>query len=212
MSLQTLSSRVSTLRRQHYEVLGQQRAITSHIASLEEKVAAAESSQEAHRKAAAFLTQYGDEREQHVHALIENLVSQGLQHVFQEEMQFVVAKKVSGSRTVVDFQIVSQYGDEKIATPVMSARGGGVAAVSGFLLQVVVMLLTDAPRVLFLDETFAQVSADYEVRLADFMSQLADSLGLQIVMVTHSDAYEDYADASWRISNVGGKTKAVKVQ
>lgn len=212
MSLQALSERAHSAQRNYHEVLGQSRAITSQISSLESRIESAAQAADAHRKAAAFLTQYGDEREQHVHALIENLVSQGLQHVFQEDLQFVVVQKVSGSRTVVDFQIVSDIGGEQVSTPVLSARGGGVAAVSGFLLQVVVMLLTDAPKVLFLDETFAQVSADYEVRLADFMSQLADSLGLQIVMVTHSDAYEDYADASWRISAKNGKTEAVKVQ
>lgn len=212
MSLQDVLQRASAAEREYHQTLGLHRAVTSQIATLEEQIATAHSVADAHRKAAAFLTQHGDERESAVHALIENLVSQGLQHVFGEDLQFVVAQKVSGSRTVVDFQIVSQYGNERIATPVMSARGGGVAAVSGFLLQVVVMLLTDAPKVLFLDETFAQVSAEYEPQLAEFMSQLADNLGLQIVMVTHSDAYEGHADASWRISIKDGKTQAVKVQ
>lgn len=212
MSLQALQQRVQQAERDYHEVLGQKRAISSQIVSLTDSIEQQTKVADTHRKAAAFLSQYGDERESAVHGLIESLVSQGLQHVFQEALQFVVVQKVSGSRTVVDFNIVSDINGEKVATPVLSARGGGVAAVSGFLLQVVVMLLTDAPKALFLDETFAQVSAEYEVRLADFMSQLADNLGLQIVMVTHSDAYEGYADASWRISVKDGKTEAVKVQ
>lgn len=202
---------VSRAAEGYQQVLGQSRAIQARIEALEGRVAAAQGKAEVFRKAAAFLSAYGDEREAAVHGLIESLVSQGLVHVFQEDLRFVVVQKVSGSRTVVEFQIESVMGDTKIITPVMSARGGGVAAVSGFLLQVVVMLLTDAPKVLFLDETFAQVSAEYENRLADFISQLADNIGLQVVMVTHSDAYEAYADASWRTSITNGKTSFKKV-
>lgn len=203
--------RLALATAEHQKVLGRKEAIQSRIASLQERRVQADAKADTYRKAAIFLSQYGDEREAAVHNLIESLVSQGLRHVFQEDLKFVVSQKVSGARTVVEFQIVSEIDGIEVSTPVMSARGGGVAAVSGFLLQVVVMLLTDAPRVLFLDETFAQVSADYEGRLADFMSQMADDLGLQIVMVTHSDAYDGFADASYRASITDGATTYQRV-
>ena len=211
VALQEVVAGVQKAADRYQQVFGQQQALQARIESTEARIESGKALAENYRKAAAFLSQYGDEREAAVHSLIESLVTQGLQHVFQEDMRFSVVQKVVGSRTVVDFQIVSTFADTEISTPVMSARGGGVAAVSGFLLQVVVMLLTDAPRVLFLDETFAQVSAEYETRLADFISQLADDIGLQVVMVTHSDAYESYSDASWRTSLVDGKTNFKKV-
>lgn len=163
--------------------------------------------------AGAFITRYSDEKESSVYTLVQELVSQGLTQVFDEELGFQVVPKSTGSRFSIDFQIVSHpTPGVSLTTPVMEARGGGVAAVAGFLLQVVMILLSDAPRVLFLDETFAQVSAEYEPRLAEFLSQLVDEIGLQIVLVTHSDAFEDVSDASYRASLKSGATSFTRTK
>jgi ABC-type nitrate/sulfonate/bicarbonate transport system ATPase subunit len=54
--------------------------------------------------------------------------------------------------------------------------------------------------VLVLDETFAHVSADYEPRLAEFLAELVARTGVQIIMVTHSDAYSEHADVRYRFA------------
>jgi ABC-type molybdenum transport system ATPase subunit/photorepair protein PhrA len=82
----------------------------------------------------------------------------------------------------------------------MDARGGGMAAVTGFMIRLVVLLLTPrARRILFLDETFRFVSSEYEGRLAEFLAEVAERAGVQLVLVTHSDAFNDAADAHYHI-------------
>ena len=44
------------------------------------------------------------------------------------------------------------------------------------------------------------VSAEYEPRVAEFLRQVADKAGVQVVLITHSKAYDDLADTSYELS------------
>jgi ABC-type branched-subunit amino acid transport system ATPase component len=88
-----------------------------------------------------------------------------------------------------------------VETSVLDARGGGMAAVAGFVLRLVVLLLTPgARRFLALDESFAHVSASYEPRVAEFLREVADKAGVQVLLITHSTAFSDLADARYRLT------------
>lgn len=165
-----------------------------------------------YEQACALLSRYADARQEEVHERLEGLVTRGLQAVFEEDLTFHIKTKTVGKRVDTEFVLRSTHDGQMIETGIMDARGGGVAAVTGFLLQVILLILHGAPRVLFLDESFAQVSADYEPRLAAFMDELATDLQLQIVMVTHSTGFEDVSDAVYRTSAPNGVTKVERVR
>jgi DNA repair ATPase RecN len=75
-----------------------------------------------------------------------------------------------------------------------------MAAVVGFVLRLVVLLLTDgARRFLAMDETFAHVSESYASGVAEFLREVADKAGVQLLLITHSPVYGDYADANLRL-------------
>jgi ABC-type lipoprotein export system ATPase subunit len=79
------------------------------------------------------------------------------------------------------------------------------------LLLVVLLLTPGARRIFFLDESFGMVSAEYEPRLAEFLREVADKAGVQIVLITHSRAYDDLADASYELSlGADGATRCVQ--
>jgi ABC-type uncharacterized transport system YnjBCD ATPase subunit len=165
-----------------------------------------------HERVTAALTKVGEERQEHAQRQVEGLVTQGLQAVFGGNLSFHVTQGVTGGQATVEFTIRSEYaaGDEAgvhcdaplvVETPVIGARGGGVAAVTGFLLRLVVLLLTPgARRVLFLDETFSHVSAEYREPLSQFLREACDRAGMQIVMITHDPEYASLADESYRLS------------
>lgn len=156
-------------------------------------------------KATVLLTSLGEEVQKQAQDQLEQLVTQGLQTIFGTELSFHVVQSVRANQAVTDFVIRSSYtGSDgsvrEVDTSVLDARGGGMAAVVGFMIRLVVMLLTEkSRRVLLLDETFAHLSREYEPRLAEFMAQIAERAGVQIVLVTHSDAYDDFADVRLRI-------------
>jgi DNA repair exonuclease SbcCD ATPase subunit len=159
------------------------------------------------------LNSYADQQQEALQRTIETLVTHGLRTIFGPEMSFHVRGGMKGKYATIDFVVRTVVDGESIDTPVMDARGGGVAAVVGFLLRLVLLLLHPGKRhILFLDETFAQLSADYENRLAEFIRELVDKRpDIQIVMVTHSDQYGDVADRSYRFRLEDGITKVERL-
>lgn len=160
-------------------------------------------------KASTVLLTIGEQRQVTAQEQIEALVTRGLQVIFGEDLSFHLVASTKGKQSVVDFVVRSHLGDQTVDTDVMSARGGGLAATVGFLLRLVVLLLSRKGKdsVLFLDESFAHVSAEYEPRLAEFLRELVDKTGVQVLVVTHSEAFNDVADRRYRFDLVNGQTK-----
>lgn len=167
---------------------------------------------ELHEKVLGVLTSVGEARQESVQRQVEGLVTRALQVIFEENLSFHLVPAVKANRVEIDFMLRSRYGDTEIDTPVLEARGGGMACVVGFVLHLVVLLLTPgARRIMFLDEPFGMVSAEYEPRVADFLREVADKAGMQIYMNTHSHAYDDLADMSYELSlGPDGATKCVQ--
>ena len=182
--------------------VGRRNALRQHRDELTELIAELTATVELEQQAAALLNSIGDERQDRVRTQIEGIVTHGLQLIFGGELSFHLVTATRANATTVDFIVRTTFADgETLDTPVMDARGGGVASVVGFLLRLTVLLLTPgARRLMLLDESFAQVSAEYEPRIAEFLRAIVDQTGIQIVMVTHSDAYSDAADTVYRFA------------
>jgi DNA repair exonuclease SbcCD ATPase subunit len=75
-----------------------------------------------------------------------------------------------------------------------------MAAVTGFALQLVMVLLDSRSRkILFLDESFGFVSEAYVDRVAEFLREVTRS-AVQIVMITHNRVFAQYADVRVRLA------------
>lgn len=114
----------------------------------------------------------------------------------------------------IDFMVRTTLEDgTQIDTPVMDARGGGLSVVVGFLLRLVLKLVAepDKEHVIFLDESFAQLSSEYEPRLAEFLRDIVDKTKIQLILITHSSAFSDMATDVYRFSLTQGETKVVRV-
>jgi ABC-type uncharacterized transport system YnjBCD ATPase subunit len=198
---------LDTQRGEAFALATQGKALIAEIAELTQLV-------ELHEKAAHVLTAIGEQRQTQAQHTIEALVTQGLQTIFGDGLTFHLAPGVRAKTPVVDFVVRSTLDDGSIVeTDVMSARGGGLAATVGFLLRLVILLLSRQRQetTLFLDETFAHVSAEYLPRLIEFLKDLVAKTGVQIVMVTHDDSFADAADTVYRFTLINGITHVTKL-
>ena len=164
-------------------------------------------------KVTVLLNSLGEERQQAAQASIEELVTWALQMIFDDTLSFHIVQSVRGKSSVVEFVVRSTLGTSVIETSVMDARGGGLAAVIGFLLRLVVMLMGRNPRdasLLVLDETFAHVSSDYLEPLGQFLREVVDKTGVQIIMVTHQQEFANFADKVYNFSTVANGETVVK--
>lgn len=160
----------------------------------------------------AYLAAFADERQAQVYKNLENTVTEGLRAVFGEDLRLEVTNKMVGSRSETVFSLVSPGDGEELRTSILDSRGGGVAAIIGFLVQAVLVLLTPGLRpIVFLDESFKNVSEDYQAPLGEFIQDLCAKTGLQVVLVTHQPAIGEYADRWYSFSQVKGETKIKKV-
>ena len=204
-----LAERVQRAQRTVDQLTGEARALAVAGQRAQQRVAELDAAVVLHEQAALLFTSIGEEQQVYAQHQIEELVTRGLQLIFDETLSFELVPSDKNNQAVVDFMVVSTIEGQRIETPVMDARGGGLAAVVGFTLRLVILLLTPgARRVLVLDETFAHVSEEYEGRLAEFLREVCDKAGVQIFLVTHSRAYDDVADRRYRLSlDQGGKTE-----
>lgn len=189
-------------------VLTRAQAVKQEMEALAEEVATLE-------KSGAVLNSLGEERQLKAQETIEELVTRGLQEIFDETLSFHIIQTVKAKAASVEFVVrTTLEGGDVVDTPVMDARGGGLAATIGFLLRVVILLLKkgqDEDNILILDETFAHVSADYLPNLSEFLRELVDKTGIQIIMVTHQTELTENADVVYRFTTVNGQTKVEKV-
>jgi DNA repair exonuclease SbcCD ATPase subunit len=156
-----------------------------------------------------LLNSLGEERQLAAQSSIEELVTRGLRMIFDDTLSFHIVQAVKGKTAVVEFVVRTTLGNDVIETPVMDARGGGLAAVIGFLLRFVVMLMGRDPRdstIMVLDEIFAHVSAEYLEPTVQFLREVVDRTGVQIIMVTHQPEFAQYADRVYNFSTTNGKT------
>lgn len=195
-----LAERVRLARYAYERRAGAARQLAQDGQRLEAEVRRLQDGVEQHAQVNVLLTGLSEQAQAQAQEQLEQLVTRGLQVVFGSELSFHVVQSVKAGQVNTDFVIRSTFGDLKVDTPVMEARGGGMAAVVGFMVRLVVLLLSPGARkVLFLDETFSHVSREYEPRVAEFIKEVTERAGVQVFLVTHSDAYDDAADARYRM-------------
>lgn len=207
--LAQISNRVRNLRRAVDKRIAEARVIATTGKQLKEEIELANHDVDLYNKVAITLASIGEQRQADAQKHIEELVTRGLTTIFDDELSFHVIQTQRGKTPEVKFIIRSLANNKAVETPVMDARGGGLAAIVGFLLRLVVLLLSKDGKepILILDESFSHVSAEYRRPLAEFIVELVSKTRVQIIMVTHDDVFLDYADKRYRLKLVNGITK-----
>lgn len=205
-TLSEVQTLLASAERRFERRVGEAKALAAQGKKAKQQADEAQAVMTACEEAVAFLNSFADERQEKVQRRIEELVNQGLVTIFGDGMTFHVIAEQRANRAEVTFSLRSMMGAQVVETPILDARGGGVAAVVGFLLRLVVTLLRGERPLLAIDEGFAQLSANYEPVLAEFLRELVDKTGVQILLVTHSDAYSEHADKVYRFGQQHGVT------
>lgn len=207
--LAELRQRVTQTMRELHTEAGQARELAQRGQLLTAEVEKFGLDRETADRVSGVLSKLASDRDQAARAQVESLVTAGLQAIFGdsgEVLSFHLVESTLRNAANIDFEVHTTLPDgSSIETDVMSARGGGVAAVVGLLLRVVLILLTrqtgqKVSSTLVLDESLAMLSADRLEAASAFLRTLVDSANLQIVMVTHQDPLSENADVVYRLS------------
>lgn len=140
---------------------------------------------------------------------IDKMITTGLKFVFDDmKLEFRTSIEKVRGKTSVRFSLL-QDGTE---APIMDSYGGGVIVVAGVLLRIVTVMTLNARRFILLDETLAHVSKQYVPNISRLLNKLCAELGFDILMVTHTDEFAEFANTHFRArQEPGGGTVFDKV-
>lgn len=133
--------------------------------------------------------------------ITENLLSDGLSAVFYDQMLSVKAEVgVQRGKITVDL-ITSQMQENGLITEGIATEGfgGSVATVQSTLLRLIVAMRRKLRLVLFLDESLGALDEQYVERMGNFLRDLCEKLGVDILLITHNPPLVHAAHKAYRI-------------
>lgn len=136
---------------------------------------------------------------------IESVVTEGLSTIFHDlELGFEADLSTKYNKVSVDFLFRQGAADDPLAIrgKPLDSFGGGPSAVADLILRMLAVLRLKKKPLLLLDETLASVSEEYVDATGHFLKQLSESMGLDVLLVTHKHSFLDHADRSYRCSEV----------
>ncbi|AFV11159.1 chromosome segregation ATPase [Thermacetogenium phaeum DSM 12270] len=146
---------------------------------------------------------------------VEYLVSQALQFVFGGDVEFKVEVEEKRDRPEAEFYVCSTYGGNyRVETPPQDARGGGVVDVISLALRLALLHAFRPPvgGPAVLDEPGKHVSEEYAPQLARFLKSFSQSLGRQVIMVSHNQHLADTADIAYLVEMQHGASRVRRIR
>lgn len=196
--IDTTIADVIRLRRQLDRQQGQRQQLTTDLLLIRKDASNLRRRLRQTEAARAVLQEVARLTQQELEYQLSDLVTAALEAVFTDqpyrfELEFVEKR----GRT--EAQLWFNREGQRI-NPI-DAAGGGAVDIAAFALRVAMWCLTrPRPRsVLLIDEPFRFLSEDLLPQAALLLRELSKRLGLQIIMVTHSDQLIEEADQIFRI-------------
>lgn len=136
---------------------------------------------------------------------ISDLVSLALRSVFEDPYEFQATFENRRNTMECDLTFVKDGNEYKP----LDSCGYGAADVASFALRIAYWSLGDTRPVLIWDEPFRQLDKKKQGMAAEMVSKLSKELGLQIIIITHSEELAECADKLFNVSIENGISKVV---
>ena len=135
---------------------------------------------------------------------VEGVVTEGLGTIFHDlDLTFEALVGPRYNKIAVDFFFRQGIDPARqIRGRPLEAFGGGPSSVADLVLRILTILRLKRWPLLILDETLGPVSDEYVDGTGRFLKQLAESLAVDILLVTHKPSYLDHSNVSYRCAEV----------
>ncbi|MHA1922103.1 MAG: hypothetical protein ACTSVP_03455 [Candidatus Heimdallarchaeota archaeon] len=126
---------------------------------------------------------------------ISDLVSLALRSVFDDPYEFQATFENRRNSMECDLTFVKNGNEYKP----LDSCGYGAADVASFALRIAYWSLGNTRPVLIWDEPFRQLDKKKQGMAAEMVSKLSKELGLQIIIITHSEELAECADKVFNV-------------
>ena len=192
-----LQNDVRKLRIQLERLKGQKEQIEQSLQNATQGLKETKREIRKHEQAIEVVKKVGLKTQQSLQYHISDTVSMALNSVFDDPYTMSVEFVERRGKTECD--LLFQRGNQFIDP--LSASGGGAVDVASFALRVASwsMQFPKTRNVLLLDEPFKNLSEGLLPKASEMLKQVSDKLGLQTIMITHSEALIESADKVFQI-------------
>jgi DNA repair exonuclease SbcCD ATPase subunit len=183
--------------------------ISKDVLALQERREKAHQTAITYRKAQVILQQAADNVQKGIRDALTVLCTTALNDVFPDkQLSFVVEFVPQKHTTAVEMYIE----EDGIRYDPLESRGHGIADLLTFALRVSIMALQPTMRkVLIMDEPFTRISEEHRERAIEFVKEVSEKAGIQIILVTHIPELAEKADKVYKVTMVDGVSKAIDV-
>jgi len=195
------------LRRMINRLQGQRQEVLNNLRDCERRLEESKRNLSRAEKARAIIQLVAQETQKQLEFHINDLVTMALSIVFDDPYELAVRFEERRGKTEADLLFLR--GGELIDP--MGESGGGAVDVAAFALRVAMWVL-QKPRTrntFILDEPFRFVSRDIQPKASEMLRRISEQLGIQIIMVSHS---EDLIECAHRVFRVGQKSGVSRVE
>lgn len=138
---------------------------------------------------------------------LEKLVGNALTVIFDIPYTFHIVITERGNRKGLEFYVSTEY--VKVVS-LSGGQGGSILSVISFVLQVYYIELMGLRRILILDEPFVWVDTSHISALVQFINDLCEKNGWDILMVTRTKEFVDAVDKVITLDQVNGELRKVE--
>lgn len=199
----------ANLKSELNKALGLRQGIQNELRVSEERIAALEKESLTLNLVAEFLRQYIDKEVNVGVQAVQNLQTEGLRAVFDDQdLQVKAEVEVQRGKVSVNLLTVQNHPiGGLIEGDGMDSFGGAVVTLQSVLLRVIIIVRRGLRPFLVMDESLPAIEGGYLLNMGKFLSVLCEKLGMDILIVTHNPLLVDAADRAYRISLKDGSAK-----
>lgn len=180
---------------------GQREQIKSDIQACQKRRQDYEKQKEKHEEAREVLNEIVKQLHKKLKANVSELSSLAMEAVLDEPYKLVL--KFVRRRNKMECDIRFELGGSEIMP---KFGGGGAMDIAAFSLMVASwsMRKPQLDNVLLLDEPFKFLSEGNQPYVSQMLKEISESLGLQIIIVTHKKRIAENADRVFHVTNTDG--------
>lgn len=209
--MSALSQKFASIKDIYNQKKGKFQAIESRLVTCRSQVSTLTDQELSLNKASLFLQSLSDQARVAVLDKISGIVTDALQAIKDKNVEFKMSLNIERNQPTLTLNILDKQ-DGQLYDPLQSF-GGGIADIISVVLRIALLVAwkPSLSRVLILDESAKHVAVADQELLAEFITKLSKSLGIQFIWITHSDVLTNSADRVFEIvKNNGISNVAIK--
>lgn len=163
-------------------------------------------------KVRIFLLELGAYQREQVKQKIQNMVTQALQFVLEEEIYFEIEQEEKRGKIWTEFYIRTVKDGVETRTVIEESRGDGILDIVTLALNLMFLILAQGHNTfIVLDEPCKQLSSNYINRVGIFLQEISKTYNVQIIMITHNQELAQYGEKIYKVEIKDGYSQVESV-